>query len=77
MEKVSLKKKKISEIGKMEYTLLEKMIRSDPSKRKSSYEILKSALFSKINKLYGLDYLSSTSPSKKVDSEEEETKGND
>lgn len=77
MQKTSLKKKEKTgfEINNMEYSLLEKMIRSEPSKRKNSCEILKSELFRKVNKLYGLDYLSSTGSPSKTSGEDEADDG--
>lgn len=52
------------EINALEMSLLEKMIRSDPEKRKNSYEIIKSSTYNKLQKAYGLEYSTTCSPSK-------------
>lgn len=48
------------------------MIRNKKEKRRNSYEILKSSLFNKITKVYGLDYKSNTtSPTKSINNDDD------
>ena len=69
-----MKKKSKSgfEVSWLEMNLLEKMIRSTPEKRKNSYEIIKSGTYNKLQKMYGLEYSTTCSPSKNNKSSEGE-----